>query len=82
VTYRRGKPLAAYLYLPRPTSVKAARTVEIADGMMVDYAPNGEPIGIELVDPSRVDLASINAVLAQLGAALVADEDLAPLHAA
>ena len=26
VTFRNGKPMAAYLYLPRPTGAKAART--------------------------------------------------------
>lgn len=32
VTFRKGKPLAAYLYLPRATGVKSARTEEAAPG--------------------------------------------------
>lgn len=82
VTFRHGRPLAAYLYLPRPVGAKAVRTVEMGNGLLVDYSAAGEPIGIELTDPTRADLVSVNDVLGEIGAALLSEEDLAPLRAA
>src|SRR5438067_1137806 len=46
VTFRKGKPIAAYLYLPRPTGAKAIRTVEIRPNLLIDYSATGDPIGI------------------------------------
>ena len=82
VTFRQGKPLAAYIYLPRRTGVKSARTVEAAPGVLVDYAASGEPIGLEITAPQRVTTAQVNGVLAQLGLPAMAPEELAPLYAA
>ena len=82
VTFRKGRPIAAYLYLPRQSGVKSARTVEVRPHILVDYAATGEPIGIELTAPSGVDLSSINEVLSAAGAPGLDCEDLAPLHAA
>ena len=82
VTFRQGKPLAAYIYLPRRTGVKSARTVEAAPGVLVDYAASGEPIGLEITAPQRVTTAQVNGVLAQLGLPVMAPEELAPLYAA
>ncbi|MSP60582.1 MAG: DUF2283 domain-containing protein [Myxococcales bacterium] len=82
VTFRKGRPIAAYLYLPRPIGAKAARIVEVRPHIVVDYAASGEPIGVELVAPSTADIASVNQVLSEIGAALLESEDLAPLRAA
>ena len=82
ITFRKGKPLAAYLYLPRQTGVKSARTVEASVGVLVDYAPSGEPIGLEITTPTRVTVDQVNAVLESLGLAAMAPEELSPLHAA
>jgi hypothetical protein len=82
VAFRRGKPVAAYLYLPRPVGVKSARTVEVRPTVLVDYAATGEPIGIEMTSPSNVDASLVNAVLAEIGAAPIDPAELAPLHAA
>jgi uncharacterized protein YuzE len=81
VTFRKGKPLAAYLYLPRPAGVKSARTVEASAGVLVDYATNGEPIGFEITDPGHVTVAQINTALETLGLATMAPEEWAPLLA-
>jgi uncharacterized protein YuzE len=81
VTFRKGKPLAAYLYLPRPAGVKSARTVEASAGVLVDYATNGEPIGFEITDPGRVTVAQINTARETQGLATMAPEEWAPLHA-
>jgi transcriptional regulator with XRE-family HTH domain len=54
VTFRKGRPLAAYLYLPREVRVKSARTVEGAPGILVDYSAAGIPIGLEITAPELV----------------------------
>lgn len=82
VTFRKGKAIAAYLYLPRPTGTKAARTVEVRPHVLVDYAATGEPIGIELTAPATVDVLSMNEVLDEIGAPPLGSDDLAPLRAA
>lgn len=82
VTFRKGKPLAAYVYLPRHVGMKSARTHEAAPGLLVDYAVSGEPIGLEITAPAQVTIDQINQVLATLGLAVMAPEELAPLHAA
>ena len=81
VTFRKGKPLAAYLYLPRQTGVKSARTVEALAGVLVDYAASGEPIGLEITTPTHVTVDQVNKVLETLGLSAMAPEELAPLHA-
>jgi hypothetical protein len=54
VTFHNGKPLVAYLYLPRATGVKSVRTTEATPGILVDFAANDAPIGLEIPAPTRV----------------------------
>ena len=82
VTFRKGKPLAAYVHLPRPAGAKAARSEERSPGLVVDFAASGEAIGIEITTPSLVDLATVNRLLHELGLSQLEREDLAPLCAA
>ncbi len=82
VTFRRGKPFAAYLYFPRQPGVKSARTEKLAHGLLVDYAADGTPIGLEILDPGHVEVAGINEALSALGFDPVDSEELAPLVAA
>ena len=49
VTYRHGKPLAAYLYLPRDENAKSVRVVQEQSGLLVDLGEDGRPIGIEIL---------------------------------
>jgi hypothetical protein len=81
VTFRKGKPLAAYLYLPRPAGAKAARTSDAGHGLRVDFDAQGTPIGVEITAPGLVTVADLNAVLAPLGVARVEPEEWAPLAA-
>jgi hypothetical protein len=81
ITFRKGKPLAAYVYLPRRAGVKSARTEAAAPGILVDYAASGEPIGIEITAPRQVTGATVNAVLESLGLTVMAPEELVPLEA-
>jgi len=82
VTFRRGRPIAAYYYLPRRPSQRSFRTVRVDPGMIIDYSRNGKPIGIEITAPTELSLAAINCVLKELGLATVTRADLMPLRAA
>lgn len=82
VTFRKGKALAAYLYLPRRSAVKSARTEPRGPGILVDYSSDGHAIGIEITAPSQVSVEAINSVLADLGFGPAEPEELAPLAAA
>jgi hypothetical protein len=79
VTFRNGKPLAAYLYLPRNSGDRSARTEQRHPSMLIDYAPDGRPIGIELTSPRTVNLAALNAILEEIHQAPATPADLAPL---
>jgi len=83
ITYRKGRPLAAYLYLAGETGEKSARTEPSHDGLLVvDYAADGRPIGIEIVSPDAVGLDQLNSVLEKLGVLPLAEEEYRPLSAA
>ena len=82
VTYRHGKPLAAYLYLPRRPGDRSVRVREASPGLLVDYRRDGQPIGIEITAPTSISLAKVNRVLRQLGLPAAKRADLAPLLAA
>lgn len=82
VTYRRGRLLAAYLYLPREPGDRSVRTAKLDFGLIADFGPGGRPIGIEFTFPQRVTLGALNRVLAGLGVTPLSDADLAPLRAA
>ncbi len=82
ITFRHGRPLAAYLYLPREGNEKSARTEQAAPGLLIDFAAGGRPIGLEITAPGKVSAATINLVLANLGVSTLSDADLAPLRAA
>ena len=82
VTYRKGKPLAAYLYLPRPLGATSVKTEDAGSGMRVDYDAAGNAIGVELTAPARVTLDDINELLARLGQVHLGVDDWAPLKAA
>lgn len=81
VTFRNGKALAAYLYLPRQGRVTVVSTRDAGNGLKVDFDATGAPIGVEITAPSIVSVASLNAVLADLGAGMVDADELAPLAA-
>ena len=82
VTFRRGRALAAYLYLPRLAKDKSSRSVVASPGLVVDYTSKGKTIGIEITSPATVSLAAINRVLRDIGALPLKRVDLQPLRAA
>ncbi len=82
VTYRRGKPLAAYLYLPRQPGDTSARVEPVRPGYLLDRTKDGRPIGIEMPSPSLVTVDGLNQVLSTLNLEPVSAEDVAPVGAA
>ncbi len=82
ITFRKGRPLAAYLYLPRKPEDRSHRTRRAAAGLIVDYAEDGRAIGIEITAPAKVSEVAINRVLEELGMEPLGHADLAPLEAA
>lgn len=67
VTYRGGRPLAAYYSLPRRPGQKVHHTRRMDDGLVVDFDRSGKPVGIEITAPSVVKLAAVNRLLRALG---------------
>jgi uncharacterized protein YuzE len=82
VTFRRGRPLAAYLYLPRKAGEKSVRTVPMGHGLMVDYDANGVPIGVEITAPGHVTVEQVDELLRRLGFEGTEPDELSPLRAA
>jgi len=82
ITFRNGKPFAAYLRLPRGEGGKVDHTREVRPGLLVDFAADGTPMGLEIVHPATTDDDSVLAVLAEVHATPVARAELAPLRAA
>lgn len=82
VTYRHGKPIAAYYYLPRLAKDKSQRTLKVEPGMIVDYTEDGKAIGIEITAPALITVDDLNRVLASLGLSVLTPDDVAPLKAA
>lgn len=82
VTFRRGRPLAAYLYLDRKPGDTSARTEKRDKGLVVDFAGDGRAIGVEITSPMQASLEDINQVLTSLDEKPLTAEDVRPLAAA
>jgi uncharacterized protein YuzE len=60
VTFRKGKPMAAYLYLPRRSGARSIKTESAGSGILVDFGPDGSVLGIEITSPQAITLDTIN----------------------
>jgi len=60
VTFRHGRPIAAYYCLPREAHQKSARTRRVEPGLTIDFTADGQAIGIEITAPVKVSLAALN----------------------
>ena len=60
----------------------SVRTRQVRGGLIVDFAADGKPIGIEITAPEQLTLVTLNRLLKQLGYPPVRRADLAPLRAA
>jgi hypothetical protein len=85
ITYRHGRPMAAYYHLPRQAEAAAthvARSREAPAGLVVDESQQGRALGIEITEPAAVTLGIFNGLLDELGFERVTAAELAPLTAA
>ncbi len=82
VTFRHGRALAAYFYLPRRPADRSYRTSRVEPGLVIDFTRKGQPIGIEITAPDKLSLTALNRVLRDLGLPAVKRVDLTPLRAA
>jgi hypothetical protein len=83
ITYRKGRPFAAYLYFSRITGERSARSEASGDSLLiVDFAADGRPIGVEITAPGAVTLERINGLLRDLAQQPLLEAEFAPLRAA
>lgn len=82
ITFRNGRIIAAYYYLPREAGQRSHRTQRMESGLVVDFDAAGKPIGVEITAPSVFTLEALNRVLHELGQPAAAPSDFAPLRAA
>lgn len=79
VTYRKGRPVAAYFWLPRQEGDTAARTEQRQSGLVVDFAADGRPLGIEITSPATITAAEIAELLNELHEPPLDAAELQPL---
>jgi hypothetical protein len=79
ITYRHGRPLAAYFYLARKNGDTSVRAAPGEAGLVTDYAADGCAIGIEITSPRQVTLAAFNRALTAAHQPPVLPDDIAPL---
>lgn len=82
ITYRKGKPFAAYIYLSHRCGQKSVRTEAITEDLLIDYAQDGTPLGIEIVSPGIVSIDEIQGIFDRLGLGRPEPVELEPLNAA
>ena len=82
ITFRKGKPLAGYLYLAREMGTRSARSEATGKGLVVDFGPEGRPIGIEITAPSRITWTDVNELLKKYDLPPISIEEMGPLQAA
>lgn len=66
ITFRDGRPIAAYVYLACRKGDRSARTQDLGGGLLVDFSSDGRPIGVEILSPGTTQLTTLNTALEQL----------------
>ena len=82
VTFRNGKAIAAYLYLPREAGDVSARTEKRDGGLLIDFAADGRAIGVEITSPGTLSINALNRALTDVNQEPTSCDELAPLVAA
>ena len=59
ISFRRGRVLAGYLYLPRKEGDRVARSTRTDEGLVLDYTDDDRLIGIELPSPTSDALRAV-----------------------
>lgn len=82
VTYRGGRPSAAYFSLTSNGTRTVDRSEEFGDDLVVEYAADGSPLGLEILSPGTVNLEQVWSVFDRLGLDRPTASELSPLSAA
>ena len=82
ITYRRGRPFAAYIYLDQASTGRVARSEAVAPEIVVDYDDESNPLGVEIASPEGTTLDEILKVFDRLGIDRPDLSELDPLVAA
>ncbi len=82
VTYRKGRPFAAYICLDHLPGQEIVRSEEVAPEIVVDFDGDAQPIGVEIVSPDATSIDDILSVFDTLGLSRPDLSELAPLVAA
>jgi uncharacterized protein YuzE len=81
VTFRKGRPFAAYLRLSGPRA-SVERTKQFTPSLLVDFDEAGRALGVEILGFDDDTLGRVNDVLRSIGGVSLSEQDLAPLRAA
>ncbi len=79
ITFRRGKPLAAYLYLTGKKGTWCTKTIKIDERLIADYDQDGVPIGLEIISPATASVQQIKDALEKIDVEPIDENELAPL---
>ena len=82
ITFRKGKPFAAYIYLSRQTGSIVSTTKKYSEGIIADFDNKNNVIGLEITSPLQIKISKINDILNQLHVSPISERELAPLKAA
>ena len=81
VTFRQGRPLAAYLRLDG-TRAAVAETRELSPNLVGDFDAKGALVGLEILAFDAATVGRINQLLSDHGRPALDERELAPLRAA
>ena len=82
ITYRKGKAIAAYLYLTGKPGTKIVKVKKLENGLIADFDGQNRLIGLEITSPKTTTIKQINQALITLSIMPVSENELAPLKAA
>lgn len=82
VTYRGGRPFAAYIHLGGRPGEKSVRSEEVSPELVADFGADGRVLGVEVVSPGATTADEIFEVFDKLGLVRPTATDLGPLVAA
>lgn len=81
-SFIQGRLIAAYIHLSASRGGTAARSQPLPSGLVVDFGPDGQPVGIEVPSPESTSLATVNEALSSLGLRGMTAVEFSPLRAA
>jgi uncharacterized protein YuzE len=81
ITFRKGKALAAYIYLSKKSNSHVNKSRKLSEGIVADFDDDESIIGLEITAPNKINILKINTVLSNYNIQL-SEQELAPLKVA